>query len=258
MLLNFQYFRDMGTRWSITGIVVAMILLAPVYAAGKLPLSVTGRVSVIIEPVYKGQPLQLTDQYYINGHGDTLYIDLFRFYMTHFRLASTTPGKQPVSCANSNHLVDAERPASLQFYLDATAGDYNSISFTAGVDSTDNTSGANSGDLDPVKGMYWAWNSGYIMAKLEGHSAVCATFHNAFEYHIGGYMPPYNAARTIIITLPETTEKDKDGNTVLRIQADAAAWFTGIDLAKVNNIVIPGKDAAMMADNYANMFSLKK
>lgn len=29
------------------------------------------------------------------------------------------------------------------------------------------------GDLDPLNGMYWAWNSGYINMKIEGITPKC-------------------------------------------------------------------------------------
>lgn len=212
-----------------------------------------GSVTIMITPVFNGQPLTLSDQYYIDEHGDTLYIDLFRFYITNMTLNGNVEARD----ANS-HLVDAEQKSTNIFTIDnVPLGNYTSISFTIGVDSSTNVSGANGGDLDPVKGMYWAWNSGYIMAKLEGHARVCKTLHHAFEFHIGGYMPPYNAARTVTLPLSRNAIIEKDGNTVISIKADAAAWLSGkLDLGKENSIVIPGREACGMADRYMKMFSI--
>ena len=50
------------------------------------------------------------------------------------------------------------------------AGNYNSLSFLLGVDSMHNVSGAQTGALDPANDMFWTWNSGYVMAKMEGAS----------------------------------------------------------------------------------------
>ena len=36
-----------------------------------------------------------------------------------------------------------------------------------GVDSLRNVTGVQTGALDPAMDMYWTWNTGYVMAKLE-------------------------------------------------------------------------------------------
>ena len=69
-------------------------------------------------------------------------------------------------------------------------------------------------------------------------------------------MPPYNAARTVALQFPRAIEIAAGRHMVIHIKADAAAWFRGISLAQTNSIVIPGKEACLMADNYATMFSI--
>jgi len=235
---------------------ILVFMLMHTSVSAKTNAAKTGRITIIITPVFNSKPLKLSNQYYVNENGDTLYIDLFRFYMTNFSVTDAQSFKE-YQCQDSNHLIDAEDTATEKFSLTVPAGEYGELSFIAGVDSIANTSGANSGDLDPVKGMYWAWNSGYIMAKLEGHSKVCKTLHQAFEFHIGGYMPPYNTARGVSLELPHTITVKAGGNTIIRVKANAAAWFSGLlDLSTTNDITIPGKEAAMMADNYAQMFTV--
>jgi len=214
-----------------------------------------GTLSIIIEPVFNGQPIVLNEQQYVNKHGDTLTIDLLKFYITNFQLLST----EGTFTDSAAHLADAERPASCTFEIRNTKeGDYVAIQFTLGVDSTTNTNGANGGDLDPAKGMYWAWNTGYVMAKLEGRSDVCRTLHHAFEFHIGGYMPPYNAAREVQLQLPAPITIRSGGNKTIKISADVAAWFDGISLVKTNSVMIPGKEACDMANRYMRMFAVKE
>ena len=53
------------------------------------------------------------------------------------------------------------------------------------------------GDLDPTKGMYWAWQSGYINFKMEGSCSQCLATKNNFEFHLGGYQQPFYAMQTI-------------------------------------------------------------
>jgi hypothetical protein len=213
----------------------------------------TDKAEIDIRALFKGSPLVLSEHYYVNEHGDTLYIDAFRFYISNISFI----GRRNALLTN-NHLFDAADTNTYSFLVkNIPPGIYDSMQFTIGVDSIANVSGANEGDLDPVKGMYWAWNSGYIMAKLEGHSKVCKTLHHGFEFHIGGYMPPYNTARTVKLKIPEYFEVGRS-LPAISLTADAAKWFSGnLDLAKTNNIAIPGKDAAMMADNYARMLFIE-
>lgn len=247
---NNYYFRIMKQMLCRLGLIALLLTTASMHsmAAGD-----TSTVTIVVEPVFNGAPLQLADQYYVNEHGDTLFIDLFRFYITNLSISQEDNIAQDMN----SHLVDAEYKESCSFKVIVPEGSYGSVQFTIGVDSATNTNGANGGDLDPVKGMYWAWNSGYIMAKMEGRSTVCKTRHHVFQLHIGGYMSPYDAARIVNIRLPKNAVVKKGTNTTIHIKADAAAWFKDkLDLGKTNEIMIPGKDACMIADKYAQMFSV--
>ncbi|MFI5196775.1 MAG: MbnP family protein [Chitinophagales bacterium] len=234
-------------------ILLQVTFFIPAPSVARTPPIDGGHITIIIEPVYNGKPLKLANQYYVNGHGDTLYIDLFKFYISNVKLSA---GSSYVSYPD-RHLIDAENITSLAFHIDnIPSGSFTSMQFMVGVDSTTNTLGANYGDPDTAKGMYRGGNSGYIMAKLEGRSKVCKTLRHVFEFHIGGYMTPYNAARIAKIELAKTIDVKNGKNIIIRIKADAAAWFREIDLSKVNRIVTPGKEACRIADNYAQMFSL--
>ena len=50
-------------------------------------------------------------------------------------------------------------------------------------------------------------------------------------------------------------------NNILIIYADVGKWFNGpviVDVSKTNSIVMPDKNATLMADNYANMFYVRR
>jgi hypothetical protein len=233
------------------------LLLAPVFcyaqpAMGKVSFTDTNKVRIVIRPIYNGKPLKTGNQYYVNALGDTFNIDVFRFYISNM---SFTDGTTTIS--SNSHLFDVDDTGTYTYTISIPPGTYSSLQFVVGVDSIANTSGANEGDLDPVKGMYWAWNSGYIMAKLEGHSKACKTLHQAFEFHIGGYMPPYNTARKVVLNIPELIDIGKHYLPVIPLNADVAAWLNDIDLSQVNSVLIPGKEAMTMADKYAKMFSIE-
>jgi hypothetical protein len=203
-----------------------------------------------IKPVFEGKAIAIGTATYQASTGDTVSIERFRFYVSQIIL--TLENGQRYAEPNSYHLIDAEDPNSFLVSLpNVPAGKIAAIRFNIGVDSLSSVSGALSGALDPVKGMYWAWNSGYINAKLEG---ACKTNNgkknHVFEFHIGGYLPPYPALRSVELALPHA----KDGKIVLH--ADASAWLRGVDLHREQSVLIPGKEAAEMADKYSTMFTL--
>ena len=59
------------------------------------------------------------------------------------------------------HLIDLIDPSPLQFIMPKNL-QYNWVEFNIGIDSSTSAAGVLTGDLDPRKGMYWAWQSGYI------------------------------------------------------------------------------------------------
>ncbi|MGZ3863382.1 MAG: MbnP family protein [Bacteroidia bacterium] len=203
------------------------------------------------KPFFSGKPLELGNYKYVSPSGDTVAIERFRFYISGVQLAYTNG--QLYSEKNSYHLVDAEDIESMRFTLaDAPCGQVSSMTFNIGVDSAASVAGALSGALDPVKGMYWAWNSGYINAKLEGS---CKTKSgqkpNAFEFHIGGYLRPHYALRNVTLKF----KNPRDALSIV-VRCDAAAWLKGVELKKENSVVIPGEEAMRVADRYAKMFSV--
>lgn len=195
---------------------------------------------------FKGQPLELAKSY-ITGQHDTLALHTVRFY-----ISDITIQYQDHSTSNfsEGHLVDFQVPASQKINLPiATKKAIKSIAFSIGLDSLANISGALSGDLDPAKGMYWAWQSGYINMKIEGKSSSCNTRKNQFQFHIGGYLKPNNALRTVTL-FPQR-------NGSITISADLAAFFADVSLSEINSIMIPGKRAMQLADSSVKMFSVE-
>lgn len=207
---------------------------------------------LVIRPVFGTQSLVLKKQAYQTMHHDSAYIDAFKFYLSDLSV-SYQQGKV-MKHAVSDHLVNAADTASLCISWESVQpGQLGRLSFYVGVDSLANVSGAMGGDLDPSKAMYWAWNTGYINAKLEGRSPVCKTLHHAFEFHIGGYLEPYNTRRKVTLDLSHYTIEAGRQNTII-IEADALQWLGQADLGQLNSVVMPSPEAMMLADHYATMF----
>ena len=72
-------------------------------------------------------------------------------------------------------------PSSLALQIPSNIP-FSKLKFQLGIDSLTNVSGAMGGDLDPTKGMYWTWQSGYINMKIEGKSNSCKTRKNQFQF----------------------------------------------------------------------------
>ncbi|MCX6182809.1 MAG: hypothetical protein NT150_12870 [Bacteroidetes bacterium] len=197
-------------------------------------------------PEFKNAALN-TDSLYLTSKGDSIRISSFRMYISSIEVIykNGTTFKEK----NSYHLLDIDDISSFDLELPASINNVQKIVFSIGVDSLASVSGALGGDLDPGKGMYWAWQSGYVNLKIEGTSPSCKTHKSEFGFHIGGYMHPFYALRTI--TLPVANTKE------IEINIDLARFFENIDLSKSNSIMIPSKEAMKIADSCAKIFSVK-
>ncbi|MEY3499860.1 MAG: hypothetical protein RL308_1529, partial [Bacteroidota bacterium] len=120
---------------------------------------------------FRDKPLELNKKY-ISESKDTLQIDVFRFYISNIKLQFSD--ESTYSEENSYHLIDIENPNSLRIPIQKNSEKViKKVVFSIGVDSLTSVLGAMSGDLDPTKGMYWAWQSGFINMKIEGKSSSC-------------------------------------------------------------------------------------
>jgi hypothetical protein len=84
------------------------------------------------------------------------------------------------------YLVDAADAAGCQIGINYPVDlVFDEISLVFGIDSTTQAAGVMGGALDPLNGMYWTWQSGYIHLKIEGEMLEQQK-STALEYHIGG------------------------------------------------------------------------
>jgi len=201
------------------------------------------------------QELVLFNKTYTNSFGEPITITRFKYYVSHIRVAGS--GQKERTLSHKTFLIDEADSASktLVFTDDGTA--FQTLSFQIGVDSILNVSGVQTGDLDPLKGMFWTWNSGYIFAKMEGVSDSAHAPAHSFSWDIGGYKSPSNVTRTIQLTVPaELTAASKP---VIVIDADLLKWFNASHAVKISEHPFchqTGTLAMQIADNYANMFSV--
>lgn len=186
---------------------------------------------------------------YISAKNDSLQIDLFKFYISSISVEFSD--SSIFTEQNSYHLIDSENPKSLQIPLCTNKkSSIKKVIFNLGIDSLASTSGALGGDLDPTKGMYWAWQSGYINLKIEGKSSSCTARKKEFQFHIGGYLKPNYAMRKIVL-------EPNNPKSTLDVNVDLAAIFSEVALSKTNGIMIPGKQAMEIADFSVKMFTVE-
>jgi hypothetical protein len=186
--------------------------------------------------VYAKDSLKL-EKYYPYREKDSLNITAFRFYISQIEFLQK--GKIIFAEPNSYHLIDAEIKESRKLIISIPADEaIDNIRFYLGIDSLTNVSGAKGGDLDPTKGMYWTWQSGYINLKLEGNSNVCKTRKNEYTFHSGGYNLDQNALQTVNLPV--------NGNTTT-VSFDLNQFFSAIDLDTFNHIMSPGMQSKLLS-----------
>ncbi|MGH2648588.1 MAG: MbnP family protein, partial [Ginsengibacter sp.] len=208
----------------------------------------------------KGSKIVFRDSTYTNPFNEKYTITKLRYYVTNL---SVQKGPVSIKEENSYHLIDESIPESQTINFSVPAGEYDAINFLLGVDSLHNVSGAQTGDLDPTKDMFWTWNTGYVMAKLEGNSTSSKEVNNKFEFHIGGFSGPYNVLKQEHLNFPgnKSMNFSEDKTYEIIINADINTWWQNPHDIKISDhpvITTPGKNALAISDNYANMFRVEK
>ena len=236
-------------------------------------LCVTGLVLVLgLKPVVRhtlmirfrncvgNRPLSLAGEIYSNSFGEPFSVQQVKYYISLVRvgagdergdLGGNGDGEGSEVLMKEAHLVDEGDSSSLVLHLSTTLEKIRTISFVVGVDSLANTGGVQGGDLDPMLGMFWTWNTGYVYARLEGESDSAHAPAHRFTWDIGGYKGPSNALRTVTLEV--------GAGKVITITADILKWFDGkspVHLASSPVCHQPGVLAMRIADNYSTMFSV--
>jgi hypothetical protein len=222
-------------------------------AGSLLPAFLGAQVNLQFNNMANGKSLVLQDSAYQNAFGEDYQLTRLRYYLSNVQLLGAKP-----SAISNVFLVDAAAPEPVVLQL--KPGVYKSLQFTLGVDSALNCSGAQAGALDPMKGMFWTWNTGYIYFKMEGYSAASTADLQRIEYHIGGYRSPYIAARNISLQLPQPLRVKAGEQYNISIAANLDRFWQGatdLHIAQQALLMQPGKEAFQLADNIAGMFTVQ-
>lgn len=222
--------------------------------------STTGSLKVLFEGMVDTNVLVLSSQTYTNQAGNTFNITTYEFFVSNIKL--TKMDGTVWTETNSYHLIDySNDPSTLITIPNVPFGNYKAIEFTLGVDSARNVSGAQTGALDPASGMFWSWNSGYIMAKFEGASPQSTATGNNVKFHIGGFSGVNNSIKVITPSFNGDTAKVTSSVIPqIHLSNNVLEWFqtpTTINFSSTSTIMMPGAQAKSIADNYADMFKVE-
>ena len=218
-----------------------------------------GELRVEFENIVGAETLQLDSRTYTNSLGQPYTVSQFAYYVSNFTLQKKDGSTFQVP--ESYFLIDEANQESQMITLTGIpAGDYTGVSFLIGVDSTRNTSGAQTGALDPINGMFWSWNTGYIFVRMEGNSPVSPQPNNKLQFHVGGFKGATNCIRQTSPSLNGNTLQVRTGKTPeLHYRVDLAQLFGAPNpvsfAAQEGTAVHGGPNAVKIASNYETMFS---
>lgn len=198
-------------------------------------------------PMINGTPISLNQHYFSDELNDSISISKLKFYISNIALLNN----DKVIYKNSDgvYLLNAEDSLNLQFDIPQSI-QFNRIQFGLGIDSITNTSGALDGALDPLMGMYWTWQSGYINFKMEGFVGNLEQEENKFEYHLGGYSDKNNAYQLVDLPVQSISEN-------IQFQMPIDLIFKTMLLEKKYNIMSPSTIAVSLSKKIAQSILLK-
>lgn len=193
--------------------------------------------------LYKNTDVIIDENYTHHTEKEIISIKKMKFYISNILLY--TPNGRIDTLDKSVFLIDASQPESAKIKSSHLKfKNYDHISFDIGIDSITHLSGAFGGDLDPMHGMYWTWQNGYINLKLEGKSNLCNSKTNKFTLHIGGYQHPFNMIQRVSI--------DLNDSLVISVLMDEL--IKQMHTIEDCEIMSPNKNALLFSECFNNVF----
>ena len=202
-------------------------------------LTCYGQLRII--PSWDNKALEL-EQVYLNENKDSISFSTLKMYFSDFRFREKLSGG--ITEIDTLIFYDLADSSTHVFFKNLEISNYDDVSFTLGLDSGKNVSGELENAYDPLLGMYWAWNTGYVNLKLAGKSSLVLTKTHDFEFHLGGYRYPLATAQNIKVDLNDQY-----------IYFDLEKLFSeSINLSKNHHIMLPGKDAFLISQGLSDCF----
>jgi hypothetical protein len=203
--------------------------------------SLTCKSQLSIIPTWNKKPLEL-QHVYLTQNNDSISFSSLKIYFSDFRFKYKISGQ--ITSIDTLIFYDLSDTSTHTLFNKLSLINFESVAFTLGLDSSKNVSGELENAYDPLLGMYWAWNTGYINLKIMGESSAVPTNSHEFEFHLGGYRSPFATAQTIQVDLNDQY-----------IYFDLEKLFSeSINLTKNHHIMLPCKDAFLISQSLSAYF----
>lgn len=228
------------------------------------PVQATGTIKLKFDHMFEGESFALDTNvfHYKNSYGDSLSFYKLRYYVSNikFKKADGTVYAEP----ESYHIIDLNPDATnTDLYINGIpVGDYTTVEFVLGVDSTRNVSGAQTGALAPSNGMFWSWSTGYIFFMGEGkYENDNDGTSGKFVYHVGGFSGTFKGLQTISLTVPHSgyARVANGAQSSMHLHVDIENLFNNpeeISIHGLKTVHMPNANSVKISNNYKNMFSL--
>jgi hypothetical protein len=257
--------RHASSSWSrrgIAGLCLVSSLLGACQRVQETAAAETAPGGLVLQLEHRAgeQPVALGHTRLTSARGDALVLASLRYYLSQFQLIDLHGHAHALPTdAESDRgyfLVDAADPASHRLALEGFApGTYWSIEFSVGVDAARNRAGAQTGVLDPARGMFWTWHTGYIFFALEGRQEPSG---RDLAFHVGG-----DAQYTRRVRLPlqqgVVVNAGAEARPLIRVIADVGGLLAGDpawNLAQVHGAA-EVEPSVRLAEAYGHMFRLE-
>jgi len=165
-------------------------------------------------------------------------ISVLRFYISDIRVVD---GRKTVWKSEKQHyLIDFNRGQQQNNNVHGQKGGGlkdGVLKFVLGVDDNTSAKGIGEGPLDPIQGMYWTWQSGYINFKFEGVSSQSPSRKSRFQMHLGGFQKPFRSAQSVELQISETNTK---------VVFNLKKFMSEINLKEEHTIMSPSEKAVSL------------
>ncbi len=251
----------------------------------------TGTITLLFDNRLGDQNISIkdfgdTDYQYTDEDGQEYNVSLFAYYISEIILEGPNGEKHldPLNVsANADevtgyyHVISTTPGSNVINLKGITAGTYDKIRFTIGVNEAGVQEGAAGGVLDPAEGAwFWNWNAGYIGFGVEGNASNSGqeyidygngfeTLEGTFAIHVGGWKdvepapgedPKFvNNIQTIELDFDSSLKIEEDLNPEAHINVNFDEILKGIDFSTTYGVHRPdlGKP---FAEKLVNVFEL--
>lgn len=151
---------------------------------------VRSQTTIEFIPTYQQKPVNFNQII-----SDSFQLNTLSCYVGHIEFLKN---QKVVKRFDTYHLLTLNDPSNTSITLNQFNNQgVDAIRMIIGVDSATVEKGVLTGDLDPINGHFWTWQSGYIHLKLEGEIIRNHFEKKSFSYHIGGATAPTNTLQKV-------------------------------------------------------------